>query len=140
MKKTIIISLLLIFLGGGIFIYYNYNKPHRTVSNEAAVFTLSSGELFKSFDENEAEANKKYLNKAIEVSGQVGEVTKDQKGLPLIILKGQQDDFGVSCTFRDDHIEEAAQIKKGSMVKVKGICNGGGGLMDVGMTACEIEK
>ena len=84
MKK---IKLTLIFiaisaLAGGLFVYYQFNKPHRDFSEEEAAFSLKATELVKAYQEDEALADSLYVDQLIAIEGEVAEL-KDQ----AVVLK-----------------------------------------------------
>jgi hypothetical protein len=81
MRKWIIILILLIL---GILAYNYIYKDHRNIESEKAEFVLTSIELSKQFSSNPIDAEQKYLNRTIEVSGTITEfnntnLTLDQK-------------------------------------------------------------
>ncbi|GAA4281140.1 OB-fold protein [Gaetbulibacter aestuarii] len=72
MKKSIAILIILIILG---FIGYKYvYHDHRNIKEESAVFIVSSKELIGEFSSDPSKAEKKYLNKTIQVSGPVSSI------------------------------------------------------------------
>ena len=114
-----------IFLLGGLFLigaaglYYVYYTPHRDVADEKTI-PVTATELFKAFQQNEAAANSAFLDKAIEVTGEVAEVKVNQEGKTVIVLKSQDPFYGVLCTLKDtSHISHPGQ-----QVKIKGLCSG----------------
>jgi putative nucleic acid binding protein len=133
MKKYIKYILLLGFLGGA-FGFYMYNKPHKNMSKAKADIELSASQLFTDFENNEADANTKYLDKIIEVEGIVKEITKDEKGMTSITLEGGSEMFGVICQMDDLAKHKRTDFKEGESVKFKGICTGV--LMDVILVRC----
>ncbi|MBK6635099.1 MAG: hypothetical protein IPG38_13015 [Chitinophagaceae bacterium] len=87
---------LLITVTGAVIGYKMYTKPHRNVEQVKAV-QLSAIELATAYENNEAEANTQYLDKVLEVKGEITEISKNQKGEPVITLKGT-DMSGIICT------------------------------------------
>lgn len=136
MKKILIILGVLLF-AGAIFAYFMYNKPHKDVAGTQSDFQISAADLYKAFNEDEAAANTKYLEKIIEVQGViVGDLNTDNPAEPSLFLE-TGDDFGVvSCGFPQSQTEELSQLKSGTAVKVKGLCKGK--TMDVVLTNCTI--
>ncbi len=135
MKKIIVIILI---ISGSAFAYgyYLFHKPHQGVANKEAAFTMESKQLFDEFDRNENAANKKYLGKIVSVQGKVTDKAVDGKGTLSLILEGG-DMAGVGCQFDASVLKDVGAIKKGQMIKVKGICTGM--LMDVVMVDCVTE-
>ncbi len=117
--KWILVTLLAIITTGAVVGYKMYNKPHRSVE-EAKAITVAAIQLATQYETNEPEANSDYLDKVLEVSGEINEITKNQNGEPVITLKGT-DVSGVTGTIENAKPEE---IKPGATVVLKGICTG----------------
>ena len=98
----LIILILLVIIG------YNYlYKNHRDITIEKPEFVLSSTSLMSEFSNNPSEAQLKYLNKTIEVSGIVSEVNQNN-----LTLTEQ-----VFCQFSEN---TNSSTKVDSVIKVKG--------------------
>jgi len=108
-----------LFLIGAAGVYYVYNKPHRDVAGEKTI-PVTATDLFNAFHQNEAAANAAYLDKAIEVTGEVAEVKVNQEGKTVIVLKSQDPFYGVLCTLKD----KTNTSHPGQQVKIKGLCSG----------------
>ena len=125
MKKwqRILLGIVIVgLLGFGImkgYLYYLKNKPHRDVVQESGI-KVTAQQIFDEFTNNEQAANAKYLNKAVEVTGEVAEVKKNQSGKTVVILKTSDIVFGVNCTFKED----PGPIQAGDTITFKGICTG----------------
>ena len=130
MKKLLKILLVPAIIGLAV-AYYMYNKPAKTSANLKPDFELTAGSLFQEFSDNEADANTKYLDKVVQVSGKIREVQKDDSGIKLVL---ETDDamFGVICEIDGDNSDK--DYKVGDEVKLKGFCTGL--LMDVVITRC----
>ncbi len=135
-KKLLKILALLLVVGvvaGGFIGYKMYNKPHRNVEAASSV-KIEAVQLVTEYETNEAEANKKYLDKVLNVSGKVTEISKNQDGNHVVTLVGS--DMGtVICTVED---KAAAPPAAGDVVTVKGICTGY--LTDVVLARAVLEK
>ena len=117
-KTLLIIGIIGLFAGGGL-VYWIFNKPHRDVTQENAV-QLTAQKLFDAFKANEAAANKLYLDKAIELSGEVGEVITNQEGQIVVNFKTNDPLFVINCTFKTN----PGELKVGQNITFKGICTG----------------
>lgn len=118
--KKIILGLVITgILGAGVVVLYVYFKPHRDVTQEKGV-QLSAQSLYDAFKANETDANAKYLNKAIEMTGEVADVTTNQDGNTVINFKTNDPMFMINCTFKT----RPGEIKAGQTVTFKGICTG----------------
>ena len=117
--KIFVIVILLLIVVGGVVGYNMWTKPNRSVENEKGI-SITAAQLVKEFQENEATANGKYLNKAIEVTGTVAESGKNQDGKPTITLSSDDAFSGVFCTLK----ETQGNLASGASVTIKGICSG----------------
>lgn len=118
-KKIILIIISLIVASGLGYAYLIWSKPHRDVADEKGL-SISAKALFDSFSTNEKSANEKYLNKAIQVTGIVTNIKKNQAGEKVVYLKSSDAVFGVNCTFKND----PGLIGKSDSITFKGICTG----------------
>lgn len=134
-RKTGIISgIILIGVLAAWLVYSKvYNKPHRQIAGEQAAYVVSSADLFGAYETDESKADSLYLNKVIQVEGNVEKVSQNEGGETTLMLAGNEM-FGISCTMADSEIEKIQHIKPGSKVKLKGLCNGM--LMDVVLVKC----
>lgn len=113
--------------------YRMWTKPHRDITVGKASPTTGI-QLVTDFEKDEVTANQKYLDKIVEVSGEVTELTSNQQGNAVVVIKGT-DFSSVRCT-----LEQRAQfdIAIGSTVLVRGICTGY--LNDVILVRCVVLK
>ena len=118
-RKTILTILAIIILAGAGTAVYLWNKPRRDVTKEKGI-QITAVAIFDSFSNNEPSANTQFLNKAIEVTGIVSDVKKNQAGETVVYLKSDDPVFGVNCTFK----QNPGAIKKGNTITFKGICTG----------------
>ncbi|MBV9989311.1 MAG: hypothetical protein JO301_16655 [Chitinophagaceae bacterium] len=117
-KVVLVIGVIGLLAAAGL-VYYVYNKPHRDVSKEQGL-QLSAQNLYDAFRTNEAQANKLYLDKAIELSGEVADLTTNQDGKTVVNFKTSDPLFVINCTFRDN----PGDLKPGQIITFKGICTG----------------
>lgn len=117
--KIVLILGVIILITGSIIAYRIFNKPHRDVSQEQGV-QLSAQNLYDAFRTNEAEANKLYLDKAIQLRGEVAEITTNQDGNKVVNFKTSDPLFVINCTFKTD----PGELKPGQNITFKGICTG----------------
>ena len=118
-RKFIFIIITIIVLAGLGYAYYIWNKPARDVAKEQGI-QITAVAIFDSFSNNEQSANMQYLNKAIEVTGKVSDIKKNQAGETVVHLQSNDPVFGVNCTFKQD----PGAIAKESTITFKGICTG----------------
>lgn len=106
MKKTIIITTLVISVFGVLGYYYVLYGGARDVSTEEAVYTISSTNIKNEFDSNIEKSNSKYLEKAIAIKGIVSKTTPKQ-----VIM-----DNTIICDLKVPD----PSIKKGQQLTLKG--------------------
>ncbi len=120
----ILSALLVIVLTAGFAGYRMYTKPHRDVQHIKAV-PVAALKLVADYETNEALANNEYLDKVLEITGEIVEISKNQKGETVISLDGTG--MGtVRCTLEG---VPAHEVKTKTQATVRGICTGY--LMDV---------
>jgi len=101
----------LIIIGSLLYGYYGFlYKPLRDISRETSAFTVSAQNLAGEYEKNAVAADSRYLNKAIEINGNITEIRDS-----LLIL-----DTKVVCGF--DALPTAAAVNKN--VTIKGRCIG----------------
>ena len=135
MKKTWKVLLAIVLIGlitGAIIFYKIWYMPHRDVKDETGIGVTAQA-IMDTYTADEKKANTLYLDKAIEVSGEVAGVSKTQQGKTVLSLKTSDPMAGVRCTMKED-----VEVKPGEQVKIKGICSGF--LMDVTLIDCYVVK
>lgn len=118
-KKIVLAGLIIGIVAAGAVIAYVYLKPHPDVTKMKGV-TISAQQLYDAFKTNEAEANAKYNNQAIVLTGEVATVTKNQDGFTVIDFKTNDPMVVINCTFKTD----PGTLTPGQTVTFKGICTG----------------
>lgn len=109
MKKKIFIFIITVII---VIIAYNYvYQDHRNIQKEKAEFVVSATEISNEFSNNFEEASSKYLNKTIEISGQITKLS--EKDIAL--------DYKIFCQFVS--IIDS-KVQEGDAVKIKGRCIG----------------
>ena len=131
-KRVILIIILFLALAGtGVGIYL-WNMPPAKVESISGL-SVSVEELSGSFDRDEAAANAQFLNRAITVSGHVGDVLHNLDGGLMVVLTADSASNVIECAFREKDI----RIKKGTDITVKGFC-AGKTITGISLTSCVI--
>jgi uncharacterized protein YyaL (SSP411 family) len=126
-KKLIIyimMALLLVFGVVAAYIYKEYNRTHEDTAAIKSDYSLTAFSLIKEFEMDEPASNKKYWDKVILVDGMVKDLAKDDRGLYSVILGDTDSMSSVRCSMDSIHNNEAATVKKGDRLAMKGICTG----------------
>ena len=92
---------------------------------------MTAQDLFDAYSNNETAANEKYNGKILAVSGMVIDHSTDKQGNSVILLRSNDPNSGVLCTFESSISDEQLE---GKNIKLKGQCNGL--LMDVVLNKC----
>jgi flagellar basal body-associated protein FliL len=117
--RILIIIIGIGIIGGAVIAYRVFNKPHRDVTTEKAV-TLTAQKLYDAFRTDEAAANQLYLDKAIELSGEVLDTSTNQDGNVVVNFKTSDPLFVINCTFKTN----PGTLNPGSTITFRGICTG----------------
>lgn len=129
LKYVLLLAIILVGIG-----IYVYNKPHQNIHKTKPDFELEASELFSQFETNEASANEKYLDKVVQVSGEVKEVNTDEAGQVSITLDAGNLMFGIICKLDELAKHKRSTFQPGEKIKLKGVCTGM--LMDVVLVRC----
>jgi archaellum component FlaF (FlaF/FlaG flagellin family) len=129
-KRNILLIFFAIIVIAGIVGYSIWNEPHRNVKNATALKTTAV-QLYSDLTKDSANMKSKFVNKVVEVSGEIKQVSKNQNGDQIILLKTNIPDGSVNCTME----EQANNVKPGNTISIKGICSGYiGGDLDMGLS------
>ncbi len=130
--KILLISLIVAFIG--LFIALNlYNKPFLNVAKSKPDIILNSQVLLNDYQEDEIFANKKYVDKLIQVTGEIVEISID-KGTTIVTLKDFNGLSTIICHMLAEDNLKALKLEIGNEVIIKGICTGY--LLDIIMVKC----
>ena len=101
----------------------------------AEAMTIDAKTLVKAFQDNEAEANKNYLEKVLMIDGTVSATDKTQDGERTLTLSTDDPFSGVMVTLDST---EVSAVNINDNIKVKGFCKGF--LSDVVITSAIVVK
>lgn len=121
-KRLLIVGVIGLVVGGSVFAYFWF-MPHRDVKNTVADHSIKGVELVEEYLKDADAANEKYLaedgdSDIFEVVGTVSDISENQNGQAVILLKGEGDKAGMSCTFIKG--EKTSGIQLGTEIKIKG--------------------
>lgn len=109
--------------------FFIWNKSQLNVADAKGI-KVEAAALFNAYSSNEKSANTNYLEKILEVSGEVTSVTQNAEGFTVVLLKTDDPMFGINCTLEQKDVI----VKEGDTVTLKGICTGY--LTDVVLIRC----
>ncbi len=112
------------------YLAYMWFMPHRNVQNTKAFATIEATTLVNEFLSDNKKANNLYLDsegesKVLIITGTIANISKDQLGQKVVLLKNSSDKMGVSCTFTLDTNSQVDNIEVGNQIKIKGVIRSG---------------
>jgi flagellar basal body-associated protein FliL len=122
MKKFIFILVFLFALAASFYYYtFFYSKTHHRDAQAEASVIITADSLSAAYQLDEQKANTRFLNKAVEVTGTILSIDKDQANHTTLLM-GKADAFSnVSITLLS---EQPITQKIGETITVKGVCTG----------------
>ncbi len=115
--------------------FYEYARPHASAADKRTDVVIGADSLYASFTNDEAGANKKYINKVAEVTGIVQDITiSDRK--PVVFLRTSGPGV-INCLMAMDSATVFSTVKKNTQTVIKGKCSGY--LLDVNLVDCVIK-
>lgn len=112
-----------------------YFKKHSDLAKAKPDYVITATALQKEFEDNEKTASEKYINKILEVNGNVSSVTQADSSDINVSLKTGSDLSSIICTFA---ATDLSKFKTGEDVTIRGECSGI--LMDVLLNNCVLIK
>jgi len=132
-KKTLRILAILVIagvlVGGGIGLYMFF-MPQRDIQKLPVDHQVTASELTAEFLDDIGNANSKFLSadgesKILEVTGKIARITENFNGEKVVLLKGENDKAGVSCTFMHETNNRVNGLETGDVVTIKGVIRSG---------------
>lgn len=117
--RLLLILGLTVAVGGLIFGYFLWNKPHTKVEQTQAL-ELAPQELAQAYAEDEEEANQRFLGKTIRLRAEIQDFLEDEQGKSVLVLEIPNHDRTISATLRDP----ATGLERGARVQITGFCSG----------------
>lgn len=136
-SSGLIIAIIISFGIIGVVTYKIWNKPFEDPLKGDGI-KVTAKQLFYEFNQNESEAQKKYVpvkagDKKVEVTGEINNIGKNEDGEVFYTLKTGDEMFGVKCIMEKG--EEITVAKVGDKITVRGFCDGYN--MDVIINRCK---
>jgi hypothetical protein len=129
----VVLFIAIVGIGAGL---YMFNLKPKDLSGAKPDYVITATLLQKAFEDNEAVATSKYVNKVIEVSGEVASVKEGENSSINIAFKTGSDMSSVICTFPSSN--KPGDLAAGTSVIIRGVCSGY--LMDVLLNNCAVAK
>lgn len=128
--RIFLLTAVILLIAAALYVwFFIWNKPQLNVADAKGI-KVEAAVLFNAYSSNEQSANTNYLEKILEVSGEVTSVTRNTEGFTVVLLKTDDPMFGINCTLEQKDV----RVKEGDTVTLKGICTGY--LTDVVLIRC----
>jgi len=121
----------------GSYLYLRF-MPEKSVSKQETDFRVMATILADEYNLNPEASDRKYIDRVVEVTGILAEITTDQNNSTVFILRENSTTTGVLCTLDNSATKKARKYKIGSKVTLKGTCTGM--LFEVILNKCVIIK
>ncbi|HMI79048.1 MAG TPA: hypothetical protein VK484_09640 [Ferruginibacter sp.] len=118
-KKTILLIIGAVIVAACITVYLVWNKPHKNVKDASAT-QITAPVLYNSFITDSAKARSLYVDKVLEVKGELAKLSLNQQAQQILFIKTAVEGAYINCTME----KEAVGMKAGDNVSIKGICSG----------------
>lgn len=131
-KKLVLYSgLIALAIISGV-LYYTFRASPDSVEKMKADYILAGEEIVSDFEEDETAANNLYLDKTLQISGPITDISSEQEGITIVYIEGSFSG-NVSCLFTNEALKDR-KIELGEEVVIKGKCTGY--ILDVVLTKC----
>jgi len=130
MKKLLKIGIILAITGvitAALVWKFYVNKPHDDIEKATPDYSMTTEEIWNQYNSNLKTADSIYTGKVIELSGNLSRIDKNDSMVSAIFVMAADPMFGdktISCQMYKKHNDEAASLKAGNSVKIKGFCTG----------------
>ena len=121
MKRIMVLLLVIIVLAGAWYGYKLYTGKVPSLTEVKADASISATDLIAAFEKDSVSANKQYLGKILEVSGNVKSVEKESATVSLGAADGNS---SVRCSIDSAFVKDIEQLNPGSAITIKGNCTG----------------
>ncbi len=113
---------------------YYYNLKSADLSKSKPDYVITAMSLQKAFENNEAEASSKYINKVLEVTGKIASIKPAEDNALTISLVTENNLSSIICTF--PVVKDKSFFRTGEEIILRGECSGF--LMDVLLNNCAV--
>ena len=132
--RIVLIALIIIIIAGTVTGLYLYNLKPRDLSQSRPDYVITSTVLQQEFESDETAASARYINKVLEVTGEIISAEDTGTGSWNVSMETGSDFSKVICTFPD--VDDSAIFKAGEQITLRGECSGF--LMDVLLNNCQV--
>jgi tRNA_anti-like len=122
-KKLLFGGFILLLIGAGV-IWYIFSEKHEDTASVKSDYTTEAIPFIKEFEKDIKEANRKYAEKIIEVTGVI---TESEAADTTINIKMADIATGsyLIFAFQQQYLQQAKTLKPGDKATIKGSCSDG---------------
>ena len=128
MKKNRILKIAITFVivvtAIGYYAYYEFNRTNDSLKNKQPAYVVSPSMIIDEFSKNSTTALQKYVDKVIEVEGQVKNIETTEKSDVTIVLGEENSMSSLRFSLDSNETKEVNTIKINAKVRLKGMCTG----------------
>jgi len=132
---SLIILVILIFSAGYLYLRY---MPDKNMEKQAPDFLLTASQLANEYNLDPAASDVKFIDRIIEVTGNISDISTDQNEAIVFILRDNEMETGILCTLTQEAKTDAAALKPGDRITIRGMCTGM--LFEVVLNKCVIVR
>lgn len=136
--RFILFAVIIVIAAAAIYGYREYYRKPVALTEVSADLALPADALLTAYSTNEDAANKKYLGRILDVTGQVASIASQQDTVINILLGRPEGMAHVSCSVSSTEASKIKKMAAGQSVTIRGVCTGY--LMDVELNRCIIVK
>ncbi|MDX1956176.1 MAG: hypothetical protein SFU20_11640 [Chitinophagaceae bacterium] len=122
-KKILFGGFVLLLTGAGIY-WYIATDTFSDTKGRKAEYSVKADDFLKEYQTDSKNANLKYTEKIVEVSGIVSATEAADSSINIKIADTTSGSY-VIFAFQDKDMNEARSVKPGDLVTIKGSCSGG---------------
>lgn len=106
------------------YFYKEYTRTNKDLSKLKAEIKISALDLISAFEESDSLTNIKFIDKIIEVTGNVKVLEKDDNGGYTIVLGDIASLSSVRCLTDSNYRSDASLLQQNSTITIRGMCTG----------------
>ena len=106
------------------YIYKEYTRTNKDLSKLKADIKITAVDLIRAFEVSDSTANKNFIDKIIDVTGNVKVLEKDDSGGYTIVLGDIASLSSVRCLVDSNHRSNASLLQQNSTITIRGMCTG----------------
>ena len=121
MKRLMVFLLIIIVLAGGWYGYKKYTADVPSLTDLKTDASVSAKDLIAAFEKDSASANKQYLGKILEVTGNIKSIEQEEA---IVVLGDNGSSSSVRCSIDSNFVKDIPTLNIGAIISIKGHCTG----------------